>query len=450
MAAAAAAVLAVRFLLLVCCRGGLRSNADPTPEPPPLRSAVHTPYHVTPGGGEKVLLTVAALLQSATKSGVDLVVYSDNVCQDPACVRSVADQLGVAGLDTSTRDAFDVRVVPAGAEGSLPGLPDYLVWFYMANSLLPVVLPHGVWNVFHSQFPFDLYELSGRDRDRLVRLAGYDAVYVNSNYTMGWYVDGLRRACGGDAALLCSMPVVRHFPPPIQVLPDMGGADAGRGPDIVHVGRIFEERQGKHQLEAIEAFGKLRHEFPGVRLHVLGAYTRAEFDGYLARVRAAAAATPGVDLRVDATREELMAAYKGSLVAWSITGIGRPELEDPADAEHFGLALTEAMSAATVPVVLRKGGPVEIVEGIEGARLVDNVDGLARETAAVLRASAADHDAWRQSAARRARELATFHADFLRFVAGPEPGVGPHPETRAQWVDARRRERERRLAACAP
>ena len=63
------------------------------------RSAVYTPYHLTPGGGERVVLNFVQKIQYFTGQHVDLVVNPGNACTQLACVQSLAGRLGVDGID---------------------------------------------------------------------------------------------------------------------------------------------------------------------------------------------------------------------------------------------------------------------------------------------------------------------------------------------------------------
>ena len=61
-------------------------------------SAVYTPYHLTPGGGERVVLNFVALLQDVTGSDVELIVSAHNVCTRLQCVQTLASTLKVDSI----------------------------------------------------------------------------------------------------------------------------------------------------------------------------------------------------------------------------------------------------------------------------------------------------------------------------------------------------------------
>ena len=54
--------------------------------------------------------------------------------------------------------------------------------------------------------------------------------------------------------------------------------------------------------------------------------------------------------------------FAESSLFWHATGFGEDTETRPELAEHFGIAPVEAMAAGSVPLVVNKGGPAEIVE----------------------------------------------------------------------------------------
>jgi glycosyltransferase involved in cell wall biosynthesis len=69
--------------------------------------------------------------------------------------------------------------------------------------------------------------------------------------------------------------------------------------------------------------------------------------------------------------------YGKSSIYWHAAGFNE---EDPAKMEHFGITTVEAMAGGCVPVVINKGGQVEIVdEGVNGFRW-DDLSSLENKT----------------------------------------------------------------------
>jgi glycosyltransferase involved in cell wall biosynthesis len=66
-------------------------------------------------------------------------------------------------------------------------------------------------------------------------------------------------------------------------------------------------------------------------------------------------------------RDKLRSLYERASIFWHAAGYGEDESTQPINAEHFGISTVEAMAAGCVPVAIKKGGQVEIVEhGVSG------------------------------------------------------------------------------------
>ena len=75
----------------------------------------------------------------------------------------------------------------------------------------------------------------------------------------------------------------------------------------------------------------------------------------------------GSQLVSNMSRDELKSLYERASIFWHAAGYGEDEDLRPVFAEHFGIATVEAMAAGCVPVAIKKGGQVEIVEhGVSG------------------------------------------------------------------------------------
>jgi glycosyltransferase involved in cell wall biosynthesis len=168
---------------------------------------------------------------------------------------------------------------------------------------------------------------------------------------------------------------------------------------ILSVAR-FEPSGSKKQLEMIEAFRALREAFPaelaGWRLVLAGGSLLK--NPYLRRVRSAARAREGVEVRPDISFDELRNLYARASIFWHACGLGET---DPQLVEHFGMTTVEAMQAGCAPVVIDGGGQREIVEhGMSGFRF-RALDELCLYTLRLLR-----DDALRASLQMHARERA--------------------------------------------
>ena len=259
-----------------------------------------------------------------------------------------------------------------------------------------------------------------RDNDGgILRLSTYNIVYLNSKYTANWYrecITSERRNFVQRHGFAPTLPPVAHFPPPFELLRTSKQKDF-RSVRIVLIGRFFDGRQGKHHLDAIKTFEKLSSS-PSINktsgdmsLTLVGNLATGQ-EKYLRKVRTAAKAVHGVKILVGIRRERLVSVLKDSNIVWSITGMDSSEADDPADAEHFGIALLEAMSTGMIPLVLNKGGPVEIVDQFPKYLQISTVTELAESTSRLLQNSLSDLRELSERARATARDMNIFHKEF--------------------------------------
>ena len=131
---------------------------------------------------------------------------------------------------------------------------------------------------------------------------------------------------------------------------------------------------------------------------------------YLANLREIAIGLP-ILFHVNASRRVLETLYQESAFYWHGTGLGGDLEKSPELAEHFGIAIVEAMSAGCVAFAPNAGGATEIItDNVDGC-LYDTPESLVERTVVLL-----EDAPRRQSISTRARERIK---DFTvaRFVA---------------------------------
>lgn len=317
-------------------------------------AAVYTPYVLTPGGGERYILSVAAVLAETHR--VTLVTPSR---QSALRLRNLTRDLGIALPDLSL--ATEQDFLSGGA-------PEILV--SMGNSVLPNIRAHGVRSFYHCQFPFSL-----KERPHPSALDGYQAVIVNSDYTRQHFARAIQQAGFFEQR-------VEIVHPPSPWVGPGGGAKARM---ILSVGRFFVGGHAKRQDILIEAFADLLNGgVKDVELHLAGSSQPwGENLDYLARLRERAKDLPVV-FHVNCSHGELADLYRRSGFYWHAAGFGVDLAQHPEQAEHFGLSLVEAMSAGALPLAYEAGGPKEIISaGANGFFFTDARD-LVAKTARLL------------------------------------------------------------------
>jgi GT2 family glycosyltransferase/glycosyltransferase involved in cell wall biosynthesis/SAM-dependent methyltransferase len=323
--------------------------------PPRGRAMIFTPYMLTPGGGERYLLTLAMALGEDH----DVVLVTPQP-YSRLRLRNLGCEFGI-----------DLTACRVATLSEIAGERDFDVMVAMGNHAVPPIAARARLNLFHCQFPFPV---EAGDHADASFLAGYDAIIVNSGYTMRRVTRALREEGLPD------LPV-RIINPPVQLR--QGDARAKK-PMILTVGRFFVGGHVKRQDLLIEAFRELHRHHGEVSFHLAGSsMTRPEDIAYLDRLRGMAADLP-VHLHVNCSAAELSALYRDAMIYWHATGLGADLARHPEHAEHFGISLVEAMSAECVPFAFRAGGPLEIItDGVDG-NLYETRDELIARTMAAL------------------------------------------------------------------
>ena len=403
------------------------------------RSAVYTPYHLSPGGGEKVLLNTIKQIQMITYGHVDVVVEHKNTCQRIHCLKDLARRLNVVDLK------WDRIAIKLASTIELK----YNIWFAMENRLFPTKQNFGRFGIYHCQFPFD-----GRDPKQafqgVQRLSSYDVVYLNSRYTQFWFE---RHLTSIRMALLPSKldGFAMHFPKIVNFPPHFDLQERNQEVqinfqsrlNIMLAGRFFPGIQNKGHLAAIEAFERLTLHLPSIELQLsLVGQTHIGTKGkqYVDKIKTRASKTPGVHVFADAEAALLREITQDAHIFWSVTGF-EDESSDPANAEHFGLALLEAMSAGLIPVVLNKGGPREILEGFPAHLRVNSIEELAISTYHISQLSETDLNSLSNMAVKRAKDLALhFDRGFNQIFT--LLGERLSPQNMDRWLQVHQRMRQ--------
>eukprot|EP00955_Chlamydomonas_euryale_P004644 49736-Chlamydomonas_euryale.AAC.7 len=345
-------------------------------------AAVFTPYHITPGGGEKYLLSAVEAMQSMGYF-VTIYVRPFNRCASKADLMQTASFLRVT-LDESK---VSLQIWTDDA-------PRVHVFFVLGNEKHPQVAPIGMVNMFMCQFPFDL--------DRLL------APWINQRIS--------------QAALLPDI-VVLH--PPVSLM-SVSSAASDRT-HILMLGRFFKGRQSKGHKAAIEIFDQMRNSIPAsTMLYMIGQLVR-DHEAYFEELHNLVAAkhlTDRVQI-VNAAPHEVVNGYMmSSLVQWHLTGLDIDSSADPASLEHFGISIVEGMSTGIIPVACL-GGPEDIITtGVDGF-ISHNLQEVREHTLSIF--SLSSERQMDISNAARARAVQFQASEFRqRFIDTVENGVAMH------------------------
>jgi GT2 family glycosyltransferase/glycosyltransferase involved in cell wall biosynthesis len=350
------------------------------------RVAVFTPFALSPGGGERYILTLASALANGKRVAI--------VTPQPYShlrLQSLGREfdLDLSQCDVTTYDRFI----------SAPR-PEFM--FTLGNRIVPSVAAHAGTSWYHCQFPFPLEATAlGSSRNLL---AGYRGIIVNSEFTKEHALRALK------TYKLPSVPIEIIHPPVTMI-----GGDAGRKKNIIlNVGRFFVGGHSKRQDLIIEVFRTLIEKYGGeIDLHLAGSSVPEPMHiVYLSELQKNARQLP-VKFHVNPTTEALWALYRDAAIYWHATGLHSDIEHEPGKAEHFGISIVEAMSAECVPLAFNAGGPREIItHGVNGF-LYDTADSLVDITVELLHGNGAA----RRIEMGRAAGVAAARYTIERFVA---------------------------------
>jgi len=311
------------------------------------------------GGGEHYAFSVARAL--ARRWPVDLLVRAERFIPDRAVF---ADALG---LDLSTVDLHP-RVLQSPRDVGRYDLFVNLSHF----TVLPPTARRNLLAIFFPQLQSEWV----RDYDLIATISRYSAEWI----TKYW---------GATDVAVAYPPVSASHVAPVP-----------KERLIVSTGRFFEADAGnnKNHLLMVRAFKTLRARGLTDWRLVLAGSTAPEHAGYLARVRAEADGAP-VAIVTDAPFEALRDLYARAAIYWHAAGFDRDGLTlVPSAAEHFGIAIVEAMAAGAVPIVPDTGGPTEIVTEPEDGLRAQTLEQFVEKSAWLM-----THDEDRAALAARAR-----------------------------------------------
>jgi glycosyltransferase involved in cell wall biosynthesis/predicted nucleic acid-binding Zn-ribbon protein len=320
-------------------------------------AAVFTPYDITPGGGERYILTLAcALIRDFAVTIVTPFRYSH------LRLRQIGTEFGI-----------DLSVCDLMTTEEFRSAPRFDFFVAMGNHIVPPIELGGMCGVFMCQFPFRLPSQEITKGKGL--LGDYAAIIVNSEYTKA-------NVCNALSVHQISAPPVKIVYPPV---PQLGGDARKKKMMIVAVGRFFVGGHDKRHDLMIEAFRSLIDNVAGdIELHLAGSSVPNQIQlNYLNRLKAMAEGLP-VFLHVNLRSSKLHQLYRDAAIYWHATGLHADLEKYPEKAEHFGISLVEAMSAECVTLAFNAGGPREVIQHSVDGLLYDSIEELVRMTRMLL------------------------------------------------------------------
>jgi len=306
-----------------------------------VKIGIYSPYLDTLSGGEKYMLLAAANLSLSS----DVDVFWD----DSSILSKAQSKLGI--------DLSKVKVVKNIFNSNislfnrllLTKKYDYI--FFLSDGSLPLVSSKLI---IHFQFPIKNKRLEVLDKIKIKRIS---EIICNSNFTKEFI----------DKEFKVSSKVIY---PPTFFTKDLSNIDMTKKKNVIlNIGRYerFENKTSfKKQEFLIDAFKKMVDKgFKSWELHLVISYFPKD-KLFIEELKKSIKNYP-IKILENISNEELQEEYAKAKIYWHASGFGEDLNLHPERAEHFGITTVESMANGAVPIVIKAGGQVEIVEeGISG------------------------------------------------------------------------------------
>lgn len=303
-----------------------------------MRIGLYTPFDITPGGGERFLLTLASEL--SISNSVTLItpcIYSYSRLRQIGYIFNIdVSKITMARYDLALSLSFDAFIS-------------------MGNQIVPDVPALAPFSVYLCQFPFPISRRHAYDTSYL--LDGYKKYIAYSEFSRSHILSTLK------SLGIAELPVHVIYPPcDVSTKPQTREKKIIK---ILSVGRFFPGGHCKNYHLLVPLFQKLldSNELNGVDIeyHIAGSiHANQESLEYFHKIKDIGHGLPLV-LHPNVDFNTLCELYSTSHIYWHGTGMGKDPDEQPEAMEHFGISIVEAMGAGCVPVAFDAGGPSEII-----------------------------------------------------------------------------------------
>ncbi len=300
-----------------------------------FKIGLYSPYLDTLGGGEKYMLSMGEIL--SRDNIVDFILDTHLAGIDLEELKDKASLLH--GLNLSR---INFLKGPFGKNSfflkRLLFLANYDFFIYLTDG--SIFYSTAKNSFIHFQVPF---KNEAKSLWSQIKLSSFKKAIYNSHFTKGivektWAING---------AVIYPPVSIETFKP------------LEKKEQILSVGRFFGYLKDKKHEFMIDAFKKLHKErkLKNWSLHLVGGAGEGD-DSYVKELEKRSSDYP-IFLHPNMSRQNLIKLYGESSIYWHASGY---EETDPTKMEHFGISTVEAMASGCVPVVIKKGGQLEIVE----------------------------------------------------------------------------------------
>ncbi len=309
-----------------------------------MKIGLYSPYvpkHI--GGGEKYFFDVATSLRDLGHQ-VFILLSPDSYDQS-----TLIDQIRFKYENFLGISLIGIEFIksPLGKSGNF-----FKKLYYTAQFDLLYLITDGSLffssarkNIVHFQIPFTQPKTKVLD---LLKLKNWSIKNANSQFTQQVV----------EQSWKIKIPFVHY---PMVELPQANFHSSEKEKIILNVGRFFDHLHSKRQDILIKAFLELRHRYPKAmsdwKLILIGP---AEDPNYAAQIAKLAIGHP-IEILHQVSRQELLSYYNRATFYWHAAGFEVDEKNHPEKVEHFGISTVEAMNYGCLPLVVGKGGQVEVL-----------------------------------------------------------------------------------------
>jgi len=308
-----------------------------------MRAAIINPYLDTLGGGERYTLSFAKAL-------VDLGYDVDLEWKSPNIITKLENRFGL--------DLGKINVRPNLKRGE-----GYDLCFWVSDGSIPTLRSRR--NILHFQVPF--HSVNGKTLLNRMKLIRVEKIICNSKFTKR-IVD---REYGFKSIVVYPPVDTEQFKP------------KRKENIILYVGRFSTLKQSKGQDTLIKAFKKIVDAGNDEWRLILAGGAEVGTGDYLNKLKKSIKDYP-VEIIKSPDFNKIKEYYGKAKIYWSASGHGIDEVKEPEKVEHFGITVTEAMSAGCVPIIYKAGGHKEIIVDGENGFLWDNTRRLIAVTKKII------------------------------------------------------------------
>lgn len=336
------------------------------------RVLILNPYVPTLGGGEKYMGYMCQALEQYYENDIviEILVFNYNdidvTASDYITIDDINKQYNLSLRNTSFRKVAPEELQAFGDMNqmlsTISGEYDLAINFMIFSKHILAAKK----NIYLCMFPPQKEQESGTLKQRIITykknksfLKAYDEFVIISEFSKKWFVKYWGKKLN-----------TRIIYSPVFSEENIKGRyiEENKKNIILSVGRFFPSSHSKRQLEMVQFFINNEKDLDGYEYHLVGAVSNLKEDQeYLNKIKKISQKSKNVIIHENYKYEDLMKLYEQAKVFWHGTGFGVNENDAPEKMEHFGITTVEAMSYGVIPVVIQKGGQLEIVtEGING------------------------------------------------------------------------------------